>query len=188
MLAELGYVAFAPDLYGERFESREQGMRFIQQLAADAQKLRARARAALQALKALTQVDAARTAAIGYCFGGMVVLEMARDSCDLRCVVSFHGSLQSAQPMAPSNGACKILVCTGADDPFATPAQRATFEEEMKGAGANWQMSIYGNTRHGFTNRQADSMKAPGVAYSELADTRSWRAMRDLFEETLAPP
>ncbi len=183
ILAEVGYVAFAPDLFGQKVESREQMIEFIRALRADTQRLRGRASAALDRLKSLPEVDPSRTAAIGYCFGGLVALEMARAGYDLRGVVSFHGALHAAEPMHPSDRPRRIFVCTGADDPFVNAQQRSAFEQEMTKAGADWQMVIYGKALHAFTNKDVDPAKFPGCAYDALADHRSWRAMRDFLEE-----
>jgi dienelactone hydrolase len=189
-LAGLGYVAFAPDLFGGPFESREQGIAVITGMTADPSGLRRHADEALALLKARPEVDPARIAAIGFCFGGWAALEIARGGegvggADLACVVSFHGGLRAAQPAA--QGAIKgpILVCTGADDPHVPADQRAAFEAEMTAAGADWRINLYGGAQHGFTDAAVDPVKWPGAAYHASADERSWRAMLDLFDEAL---
>jgi dienelactone hydrolase len=137
----------------------------------------------LEALKSRPQVDSARIAAIGYCFGGMVVLEMARGGADLKGVVSFHGGLATPNPADSRNIKGKVLVLHGADDSFVSPAEIAAFQEEMRRAGVDWQMVIYGGAVHAFTNPDAGRAGLKGVAYNEAADRRSLLAMRDFFDE-----
>ena len=182
-LAGLGYAAFALDLFGGAFESRAQGMAVITGMVADPSGLRRHGAEALALLKARPEVDPARTAAIGFCFGGWAALEMARGGADLGCVVSFHGGLHTAAPAEPGAIKGPILVCTGADDPHVPAAQRAAFAEEMTRAGADWRINLYGGAQHGFTDASVDPAVSPGSAYHPLADARSWRAMRDLFDE-----
>jgi dienelactone hydrolase len=185
MLAELGYVALAPDLFGETFRSREHGIAIISGLLKDPTALRERTNAALDLLRSHDRVDPARTAVIGFCFGGLAALELARSGRDLGCVVSFHGGLQTALPAQPAGVRCKVLACVGAEDPFIPPEQRAAFEDEMRHAGADWQVIVYGEARHGFTNRRIDPDKSPGSAYHAPTDQRSWLAMRNLLDETM---
>jgi dienelactone hydrolase len=187
-LAELGYVALAADMFGDRRQARnlQEVANLVGGLRADPDALRARGRAALATLAALPQVDAGRIAAIGFCFGGSVVLELAREGADLRAVVSFHGVLTTKLPAAPGKVKASILVCTGADDPLAPPEQVAAFEDEMRGAGVrDWQVISYGNTLHGFTNPAADGSMLRTAVYNEQADRRSWASMRSLFDEVL---
>lgn len=184
-LAELGYVAFALDLFGAPFESREQGIAVITGLMRDPAVLRRRARTALELLRAQPLVDPSRTAAIGFCLGGTVALELARDGAELRCAVSFHGGLRTAAAAQPRGVKCKLLVCTGAEDPHVPREQRAAFEDEMRHAQADWQLILYAQAQHAFTHRGVDPVKFPGSAYHPLADERSWRAMRALFDEAL---
>jgi dienelactone hydrolase len=183
-LADLGYVAFAPDLFGEVFTSRARGVEVIGALVAQPALLRDRVGAALAALRALPGVDASRTAAIGFCFGGLAALELARSGADVRCVVSFHGGLSAVAPAAAGTVQASILICTGAADPHVLPQHRAAFESEMTDARADWQMHVHAGAMHAFTVRD---MKLPGCAYQAAADRRSWQAMRDLFDETLGP-
>jgi dienelactone hydrolase len=186
MLAELGYVALAADMFGDRRQARN--LREVADLVGglrnEPQTLRARGRAALATLAALPQVDAKRLAAIGFCFGGSVVLELARDGADLAAVVSFHGVLTTKAPAVSGNVKARVLVCTGADDPLAPPEQVRAFEDEMRAAQVrDWQVISYGNTLHGFTNPAADGSMMRTAVYSEQADRRSWAAMRGLLEE-----
>jgi dienelactone hydrolase len=178
MLADLGDVAFAPDLFGEVFESRARGVEVITALVNSPTLLRARVKGALACLCALEGVDPSRTAAIGFCFGGLAAIELARSAAAVRSVVSFHGGLTANAPARPGEVEATILVCTGAADPFVTREHRAAFEDEMTSAKVEWQMHVYS----GFTHRDA---KGPGSAYDERADRRSWLAMRALFEDTL---
>lgn len=186
MLAKLGYVALAADMYGDRRQAADlpAAMELIGDLRTNPEKLRARAGAAVAALKAHPNVDASRVAAIGFCFGGTTVLELARGGADLKGVVSFHGGLQTAAPAKPGAIMPKVLVCTGADDPMIPPAQVVEFEDEMRNAGADWQVISYGGTVHSFTNPNAGKGVAlEGLAYNEQTDRRSWAAMRAFFDE-----
>jgi len=183
MLAELGFIAFAPDLFGERFEDRARGMAVITQLVSETTVLRERVNAALERLRRESGVDPGRLAAIGFCFGGLAALELARSGADVAAVVSFHGGLQSRTPARRDEVACKVLVCTGSADPFVTREHRASFEDEMTHANADWQMLVHGGALHGFTETNA-SPRA-GCGHSEVADRRSWRAMRELFVEAM---
>jgi dienelactone hydrolase len=122
--------------------------------------------------------------AVGFCFGGSVVLELARGGADLRAVVSFHGVLATRTPAVSGRVKASVLVCTGADDPLAPPDQVKAFESEMRAAEVrDWQVASYGNTLHGFTNPAADGSIMRAALYSEQADRRSWASMRSLFEE-----
>ncbi len=184
-LAELGYVALAGDPYGNGFEAKdlEEAIKHASELNQDVTKFRRRGRVALDTLTSLAQVDATRLAAIGFCMGGTFGLELARDGAPLKGVVTFHGGLGTQRPAAAGQLKAKILVCTGADDPFVPAAQVTAFQEEMTKAGAEWQVISYSNTKHSFTNADADSVGNPGLAYNKLTDERSWKAMASFFEE-----
>src|SRR5260370_9627883 len=143
MIAGLGYVALAADMFGERRQAAdlEEARALIAPLRDDPLKLRARGRAALATLAALPQVDAGRLGAIGFCFGGSVVLELARDGADIKAVVSFHGVLTTKAPAVAGRTKAGVLVCTAAADPLPPPDQVTAFEAEMRPAGApNWQV------------------------------------------------
>jgi len=186
MLARLGYVAFAADMYGDRRQATDLpgAMALIGDLRANPMALRARAKAALAVLKARPEVDVTRVAAIGFCFGGTTVLELARGGTALNGVVSFHGGLETVSPAEPGAITAKILACTGADDPMIPPEQVVAFEEEMRKCAADWQVIAYGGTMHSFTNPDAGKVVSlPGVAYNEQSDRRSWSAMRAFFDE-----
>jgi dienelactone hydrolase len=186
MLAELGYVALAADMFGDRRQARnlQEVAKLVGDLRSQPETLRARGRAALATLAALPQVDVHKMAAIGFCFGGSVVLELARDGADLRAVVSFHGVLAMGIPAVSGNVKASVLVCTGADDPLAPPEQVKAFEDEMRAAEVrDWQVISYGNTLHGFTNPAADGSMMRSARYSPQADRRAWASMRGLFDE-----
>jgi len=187
-LAELGYLALACDPYGNAQTAPDLpgAMKLAMPLFENADKLRKRARAALDKLTSLPQVDTGRLAAMGFCMGGSFSLELARDGAPLRGIVSFHGALQTQRPATAGGVKAKILVCTGADDPMIPIAQVNGFEEEMTKAGADWQVISFGGTMHSFTNVDADAAGIPGVKYNKAADERSWKAMKSFFEEIFA--
>jgi dienelactone hydrolase len=173
-------------MFGDRRQARslEEAAKLIGELRNEPEALRARGRAALAALAALPQVDASRLAAIGFCFGGSVALELARGGADLKAVISFHGVLATKTPAASGKVKASVLVCTGADDPLAPPDQVRAFEDEMRAAAVrDWQLVSNGNTMHGFTNPDADGSIMRAALYSEQADRRSWASMRSLLEE-----
>jgi dienelactone hydrolase len=188
MLAELGYLAFAPDLFGERFESRAHGVAVINGLVEQPNILRERLNGALGWLRAQSSVDPQRTAAIGFCFGGLAALELARSGASVAAVVSFHGGLSSRAPAREGEVSCKMLVCAGSADPFVTREHRASFEDEMTNAKADWQMIVHGGALHGFMEPTLGGVPRPGCAYHQGAERRSWSAMRELFEETIDTP
>ncbi len=186
-LADLGYVAFAVDYVGngEVLKDMPSMMARLGALRGNPDHVRALARAGLEVLTARPEVDRKRIAATGYCFGGTFALELARSGAPLACVVGFHSGLETARPEDAKNITGKILVCIGADDPLIPPPQRLAFETEMRAANVDWRMNLYGGAVHGFANPHAGALGNPAVAYNELADKRSWRAMLDLFQEAL---
>ena len=188
-LAALGYAAFALDFHGEGevLKNREEMMKRLASFAADPLRTRTRALAALSALRAQPQVDDSRVAAIGYCFGGTIALELARSGADLKAVVGFHAGLDTARPLDAKNIRAKVLICNGAIDPIVPIEQRTAFEQEMENGGVDWQLYIYGGVGHAFTRPGAEAMGMPGFAYNKSADERSWQAMLNLFAETLGP-
>ena len=184
-LAGLGYVAMAVDMYGNgasTTDPKEAGV-MATKVKGDRPLMRERINAALATLNKNPLVDPARVAAIGYCFGGTTVLELARSGADVAGVVSFHGGLDTPMPAIPKGIKCKVLVCHGADDSFEPPEQIAAFEKEMKDADADWQFNVYSKAVHGFTNPNNKNSSMKGVAYNEEADKRSWEAMRQFFSE-----
>jgi len=187
-VAKLGYVALAADMFGDRRQARDlEDMRgLVGDLRDEPLRLRARARAALAALASLPEVDTGRLCAIGFCFGGSVVLELARDGADLKGVVSFHGVLATKAPALPGKVKASVLVLTGGDDPLAPPEHVVALENEMRAAGIrDWQVVKYGNTHHAFTNPAADGSFLSGTLYNEQSDRRSWAAMTSFLEEVL---
>jgi dienelactone hydrolase len=182
-LAELGYVALAIDYHGggATLSPDEIGPR-LGALMGDAAKTRSVARAGLDTLLASEYADATKVAAIGYCFGGTLSLELARSGADLAAVVGFHSGLATEHPQDAANITGKVLVCIGADDPVIPPDQRLAFEEEMRAGGVDWQLHLYGGAVHSFTNPLADGSN-PALRYDQAADERSWHSMLALFGE-----
>jgi len=184
-LAKLGYVALAVDVYGNGDNSSD--AKFAGQWATkyktDRALLRARLDSALKALKARAEVAPDKIAVIGYCFGGMSALEAARANLGVVAAVSFHGSLDALPQLPTGKVSAKVLVLHGAADPYEPPQQIADFQKEMDAAGADWHMIYYANAKHGFTNKANADSKMNGVNYDAKADARSWRAMRDFFNE-----
>lgn len=186
-LAELGYAAFAVDMYGKGVRAKDHTE--AAQLAGiyrnDRQLMRGRIAAALDTLRANPHVDPTRIAAIGYCFGGTTVLELARSGADVLGVASFHGGLDTPTPAAPGAVKAKILVLHGGDDPHVTPEQVAAFEEEMTAAGADHEMVIYPGAKHSFTVPEANSPES-GIMYNEAADQASWEALKAFLSKLFA--
>lgn len=189
-LAELGYYAFAADIYGRgrRAETGEEAARLSQPFREDRQLLRRRARAALEELRSSDRVDENRIAAIGYCFGGTTVLELARGGADLDAVVSFHGGLDTPNPADAEAIRARVLVCHGARDPHVPSEQVLDFWKEMNAADVDWQMNIYADAVHAFTNPDAGTDPSDGAAYHVEAARRSWIAMKVLFADTIGVP
>jgi dienelactone hydrolase len=154
-------------------------------LRADTVSFRRRVRAGLDALLALNDVDPAGTAAIGYCFGGMAVLELARSGAPVAAVVSFHGLLRSGQPARPGKVRARILACTGAKDPLVPLDDIDAFGREMDAAGADWQLIVYGRALHSFTNRNVAGGADPRMDYDPSADRQSWAAALLFLDEAL---
>jgi dienelactone hydrolase len=157
-------------------------------LMADAERTRAIARAGLDVLLAQPHVDATRVAAIGFCFGGAMALELARTGADLKAVVGFHPGLSRLRPEDSKNITGSVLMCVGTADPFVSADDRRAFEAEMVDAGVrDWQLLLFGGVGHTFTNPLVDQLGMPGLGYDANADRRSWAAMLALFDETLGP-
>jgi dienelactone hydrolase len=180
-VAALGYCAFALDLYGGG-QPVSDGMQRCMAIARDLKCWRGLASAGLDVLVSRRECDATRVAAIGYCFGGTTVYELARTGANLKGVVGFHSGLAPSSGEA-SNIRGKVLTLIGADDPLIPPEARLEFEREMTEAKVDWQMTVYGNTGHSFTNPNANAMNRPGFFYQPRSDARSWAAMRAFFDE-----
>lgn len=189
-LAEAGYAAFAMDYYGDGkpLTDMNDAMPRIMAFMAEPTTIRARAAEALAVLSRQPECDASKLAAIGYCFGGTTVLELARSGADLRAVVGFHSGLGTTRPAEAEAIRGKVLACIGARDPIIPADQRQAFEAEMNAAGADWQMNLYGEAGHSFTNPGVGALGRPGFEYHEQTDRRSWAAMIDLFDATLGKP
>ncbi len=184
-LAQLGYAALAVDIYGKgvRPQNSDEASKQAGYYKENRDILRSRAKAGLDALKAETVVDPDRIAAIGYCFGGTTVLEMARAGMPLAGVVSFHGGLGAKMTAQKDAVKAKVLVLHGADDPLVPNDEVEAFTNEFNAAGADWQMVYYSGAVHSFTRKDAGDDNSKGVAYNERADKRSWEAMKMFFEE-----
>jgi dienelactone hydrolase len=182
-LAELGYVAFAADLFGEAVQSIEQAMGFVTRLTQDWAELRARGSAAFEALRSQPNVDASRMAAIGFCFGGQAVLELGRTGVDLRAIVGFHSGLTTLKPEDSRHIKAKVLVCMGDADPLIGRDARSAFMDNMAASKVDCQLLLFSGVLHSFTNPEADATGVPGCGYDAAADRRSWAAMQSLFSE-----
>ena len=188
-LASMGYVAFALDYFGGgRQPPFDEAQARLRVLMDDPDAMRRLGRAGLDVLIAQPAVDSTRLAAIGFCFGGTMSLELARDGAPLRAVVGFHPGLHSPRPQDSANITGSVLMCCGADDPIIPFESRQAFEQEMRTVGvADWRVEVYGGVGHSFTNPEIDARGFAGFAYNEQADRRSWRSMLDLFRECLDP-
>jgi len=184
MLANLGYVAFCADIYGKGIRPQDYKAAGAEaaKYKTDRALLRLRVNAGLDELRWNELVDPKRIAAIGYCFGGTAVIELARSGAELNGIVSFHGGLDSPTPADGKNIKCKVLVCHGADDPFEKPEDLAAFEKEMRDANVDWRLIKYGGAVHSFTQPMADG-SLPGAKYNARADKRSWQDMKSFFAE-----
>ncbi|MDX2061358.1 MAG: dienelactone hydrolase family protein [Gemmatimonadales bacterium] len=183
-LAEAGYVGMALDMYGDGKVTHhpDSAQAFVAEATKDLAVLNARFEAAIAELKRDVRVDSTRIAAIGYCFGGMVVLSQARAGADLAAVVSFHGALPSGKVDSGSVKA-RVLVLTGAADPMVPPAEVTRFSNEMTAAGARFQVTSYPGVKHSFTNPEAGSHGMDALGYDAEADRQSWAAMVAMFRE-----
>ena len=186
-LAELGYVAFALDYHGggtpPEFAAAQARTAALWD---DADRMRAVGQAGLDILVAEPATDPAKVAAIGYCFGGALILELARSGADLKAVVGFHPGLQTPRPEDSKHIVGKVAVFVGSEDPYVTVEHRAAFEAEMRSAGVDWQMHIYGGVEHTFTHPNASVGLLPGLRYHQPSAEHSWRAMLELFDEVFS--
>lgn len=186
-LAELGYVGFAADVYGKgrRGSSPAENSQLMQPFLDDRAYLKSRLLAAVEAAKTISGVDHHRIGAIGFCFGGLCCIDVARANPEgVKGVVSFHGLLNPPSGPAASKIDVKVLVLHGWDDPLATPESVVAFGKEMTAAKADWQLHAYGGTSHAFTNPQAKDPSG-GMQYNPAADKRSWQSMVNFFAEVL---
>lgn len=186
-LAELGYVGVAMDLFGKGVigKTREEKSNLIMPLLENRKALRDRMLIGLNVIQKQPYVDTHKMAAIGYCFGGLCVIDLARSGAPIRGVVSFHGLLNAPTGLKNERIQAKILALHGHDDPMVKPDQVLAFETEMTQAKADWQVHVYGNTMHAFTHPEANDPDF-GTVYNPAADRRSWQAMKNFLEETLA--
>ncbi|MBK1717621.1 dienelactone hydrolase family protein [Thiocystis violacea] len=188
MLAELGYVAFAADMYGgERVTTDpKQASEWMQEVTADPESWHQRAEKGLDQLRSSPLVASGKLAAVGYCFGGGTVLRMAYGGSDVAGVVSFHGSLPAAPEEAKGRIGPKILVLHGQADSFVAPEVVANFQTKLEATEANWEMDIYGGARHGFTNPKVGDYGLGNLKYDAQADARSWKRMQSFLDELFA--
>ena len=183
-LAELGYVGFAMDVYGKGILGSEPktNQKLMQPLIEDRKMLLRRLIIGLKVAKQLEIADETRIAAIGYCFGGLCVLDLARSGANLKGVVSFHGLLQASKEVPANNIKAKILALHGHEDPMVPPDVVLEFEKEMTNAKVDWQLHVFGGTMHAFTNPKANDFNM-GIIYNLQAEKRSWLEMIQFFEE-----
>jgi dienelactone hydrolase len=186
-LADDGYIVLAADMHGDGRVLAGAAMQdALDRFRRDPDYLRGRIGAALGALADIDGVDARRLAAIGFCFGGFAVLELARSGAALAAVASFHGLLTTRRPAEPGTVRARIAVFTGARDPLVPPADVAGFQAEMMRADADWQMTIYGQALHSFTNRDVDGLGDPRMGYDARAHDQSWAALHGFLDGALA--
>ncbi|PCI35866.1 MAG: carboxymethylenebutenolidase [Elusimicrobia bacterium] len=186
-LAALGYVGFALDMYGDARlgKDKEENEQLIQPFLIDRAMLKGRMQAAVDFMKKHPSVAGDRIAAIGYCFGGLCVLDLARSGSSVRGVVSFHGLLGAPENLPNAEITSKVLALHGYEDPMASPENLTAFAKEMTDSKADWEVHAYGNTMHAFTNPAAND-PGFGTVYREQADKRSWKAMKAFLSEVLA--
>lgn len=186
-LAGLGYLAVATDMYGVQADlsAPEKAGEHYMALLGTPEKLRARTALWFDTVSARADVDSARIAAIGYCFGGKCTMELARSGRDVKAAVSYHGLLTTHAPAQPGQIKGEVAAWCGALDPFGPPEETVAFRQEMVAAGASWQISEFGKVAHGFTDPKAEG-GMPGIEYNAIADKTSWAGTLALLEITLA--
>jgi len=186
-LAEMGYVGFALDMYGigKLGETLEEKKNLMNPLVNDRAALRERVMAAFETVKNLPEVDADKIGVIGFCFGGLCALDLARSGANIKGTVSFHGLLNKPPHLEDKKIISKILALHGHEDPLVPPEQVLEFEKEMTKAGVDWQMHVFGNTQHAFMNPQAHDVSL-GLVYNALAEKRAWFLMSHFFNEVFA--
>jgi dienelactone hydrolase len=186
--AELGYVAFALDYHGQGvpLTDPDEIAARCEALWFEPERIRTLAGAGLDVLLAQPETDPSMVAAVGYCFGGAFVLELARGGADLKAVVGFHPRLATRRPHDAVNIRGKVLVCVGTEDPYISAPERLAFEEEMRAGGVDWTMILHGGAKHSFTRPGVElTGRGTGNEYDESSDRRSWRAMLELFDGVL---
>jgi dienelactone hydrolase len=186
-LADLGYIAFAADIYGKgiRPDNSKTAGEIATLYKKDRTLYRERLNLALTELKKNKHVDSSKMAAIGFCFGGTGVVELARSGTEIKAVISFHGGLDSPNADDGKNIHAKILALHGADDPFVPATDLVAFENEMRTHKVDWQLVKFGGAVHSFTDKTAGTDNSKGAAYNEFADKRSWTMMKDFLKEVL---
>jgi dienelactone hydrolase len=187
LVHDFGYVALAADLHGngEVISELDKVMPRVQAFRTDAARVRARTRAAFEALKARPEVDPGRIAAIGFCMGGTMAFELALSGVDLKAAVGFHSGLTVTSPQDAKQIKGKILALIGADDPGVPPESRNAFGAAMREGGVDWQMHLFGGVVHSFTDANAGRLNRPeALRYDPRASARAWKLMGDLFRET----
>lgn len=186
-IAEMGYIAFACDMYGANIvtQSPDSASLLAKPFYEDRDLMRERAAAGLWNLKNFSLCDNSRLLAIGYCFGGTCALELARSGAELKGVVSFHGGLNTPHPEDAKNIKASLLICHGVDDPHVPAEEVNAFLREMSAAKVDFQFIHYSGAVHAFTNPAAGNDPGKGTAYNEKADKRSWEAMKTFFREVL---
>lgn len=183
-LAALGYIGIALDNYGKGIHgtNNEENAALMQPFLEDRNRLQKRLLAGLNAVRNIRQVDITRVAAIGFCFGGLCALDLARSGAELAGVVSFHGLFNTPDNLPPNSIKTRILALHGHDDPLVPPAKVLELEHELTNAGADWQIHVYGKTMHAFTNPAANSPDQ-GMAYNPAAARRAWISMQNFLQE-----
>lgn len=185
-LAKLGYVAFACDVFGQgRRKTRESAdmAQYMNEMLADRALLRERLAASLKVLTDMSRVAPSKVAAVGFCFGGLCVLDLARSGADVRGVVSFHGVYGRPDYANVDPIRAKVLVAHGWDDPLGPPDAVVALAQELTDASADWQLHAYGGAGHAFTDASTKDSGRPGFGYEEKADRRSWTACKDFLSE-----
>jgi dienelactone hydrolase len=184
-VAKLGVAVFAVDVYGKgvRAKAAKEAMALAGKYKSDRKLFRERLQRGLEVLREQKGVDGSAVVAVGYCFGGTGVIELARAGADVKAVVSFHGGLDSPNPSDGKNIRTRVVVLQGADDPYVKASDIAAFQNEMRSHGVDWQMTVYGGAVHSFTDVSAGSDAKTGAAYNEKADTRSFQAFTDLLND-----
>jgi dienelactone hydrolase len=184
-LAAMGYVAFGLDMYGKGKVTKhpQQAAEWMKQVNSNIDLWQQRALAGLEVLKKEPKTDTARIAAIGYCFGGATVQQLAYSGARIKGVVSFHGSLLPPTEDQAKGAKAKILICHGASDPFMEEGAVQNYTSAMERSALDWQMIIYGAAKHSFTNPEADQVGMNALQYSKSADQRSWEHMKGFFDE-----